>query len=91
MVLTVPLASEMRMPKTLIPLPVALIVPLLWMPPPIVLLFVTASATVALLKPAPAFPGEIVPAFVTAPVTVELLITIEVTVVFAGFVTDACV
>ena len=81
----------MRIPKTRFPLPVALIVPLLWIPPPIVLLFVTVSATVAPLKATPAFPGEIVPALVTAPVTVELLITIEVTVVFAGFVTEACV
>ena len=67
--------------------PLAVIVPVFVIPPPIVLL-VTASATV--LAPT-SVPGLIVPALATAPVTVEPLITIEVVALPAGFVTVATV
>ncbi len=70
--------------------PLAVIVPLLAMPAPIVL-FLTDIATVAKPDKPPGFPGVIVPALVTAPVTVELLITIEVVALPAGFVTLATV
>ena len=66
----------------------ALIVPVLAMPPPIVLLF-TKSATVVPKGPTGA-PGVIVPALVTAPVTEVPVIEMKLVVAPAGLVTEAC-
>jgi hypothetical protein len=68
----------------------AVIAPVLRMPPPTELPLMKRAA-VDPSGPTPAFPGAIVPAFVTAPVTVEAMITNEVRVWPAGFVTVATV
>src|SRR4029077_9764561 len=73
-----------RMPMPVTPWALAVIVPLLAIPWPIVLFVTTTDAVTVTPLTVTALPGLTVPSLVTAPDTFAALTTIDVTVVLAG-------